>query len=82
MKLADLYYRMNKSTSALSTLQKAVGLRSNLSEAHKLMGDIYFENKQYMMASKSYQKALDGDKKNIDTGFIKQRLKQLKSMGK
>jgi tetratricopeptide (TPR) repeat protein len=82
MKLADLYYRMNKSTSALSTLGKAVKLRSNMSEAHKLMGDIYFENKQYKMASQSYKKALDGDKKNIDTGFVNQRLKQLKSMGK
>jgi len=82
LRLGDLYYRMGKSTSALSMLDKAIALKSDLSLAHKIMGDIYFENKQYLMSGKSYEKALAGDRKDIDVSFVEQRVKQIKSMTK
>lgn len=59
MRSAVAAFRENKYSSAVATMQKLLAARPNDAFYHELMGQIYYENRQWAQARASYQRAVN-----------------------
>jgi len=75
--LGFLYYRTEKPTSAISTMEKALGLAPKSSLANQVLGDIYYERSNWKKAKEYYIKANQGDMEGVDSKFLQNRIKEV-----
>ncbi len=61
LRSGEIYYRMERYTSARSFLNQAVSMNNKLSRAHVLLGNIACERRLYPAGRQHYKRALEGD---------------------
>ncbi|NMC70181.1 MAG: tetratricopeptide repeat protein [Myxococcales bacterium] len=80
LRIATVLRGQGRNTKALGFLDKALSLRSNLSRAEVLYGDILFEQGRYADARTRYQAALNGDGVGLDRAYVQGRLQQIDNL--
>ena len=75
---AEIYMELGRYTNARAYLSQAVSMKPKNSKAHKMLGDIACERKQYEEGQRHYQNALKGDMKGVDKKEVEKRLSSCK----
>jgi tetratricopeptide (TPR) repeat protein len=70
---AEIYYDAGRHTNARAFLNQALSMKPKLSKAHKMLGDIACERKQYADGQKHYADALAGDLADVNKADIEQK---------
>ncbi|MCP4678412.1 MAG: tetratricopeptide repeat protein [Deltaproteobacteria bacterium] len=66
----EIYYRMERYTSARSFLNQAVSMNNKLSRAHVLLGKIACERRLYAAGKQHYKRALEGNMAKVKKSEI------------